>query len=110
MVADGVAVQLILRRRLALDEASAKALLSNGVGVNNDGVFGCRGPPWRCLLGCFLLGLCLPGEILSPVLRGSDGGGIDVWGVALELMSTCFSCGWWFDGCLKVWGLGWKRA
>jgi hypothetical protein len=35
------------------------------------------------LLGCFLLGLCLPCENLSPVLRGSDNGGFDVvsfWG------------------------------
>jgi hypothetical protein len=35
----------------ALDEASGESLPGYGVGVNNSGVFGCRGPPWRRFVG-----------------------------------------------------------
>jgi hypothetical protein len=50
------------------------------------------------LLGCFLLGLCLPGENLSPVLRRSDNGGghavsflgASLW-KSLDLLHL-----WWF--------------
>jgi hypothetical protein len=74
----------------ALDEASGESFPDLGVGVNNGGVFGRRDPPWWHLLGCFLLGPCLPGENLSPVSqRGNDGGFGVVFlleGVALEDM------------------------
>jgi hypothetical protein len=34
-----------------------KALPGYGVSVSNNDVLECREPPWRCLLGCFMLGL-----------------------------------------------------
>jgi hypothetical protein len=68
----------------------AKALLGNGVDANNDDVSRYRGPPWRRLLECFLLGLCLPGENLSPVLRRGDDDGIDI--VSLLGASLWNSC------------------
>jgi hypothetical protein len=48
------------------------------------------------LLGCFLLGLCLPGENLSPVLRRSDDGGcgvISFLGRRFGKLVTCFAGG-----------------
>jgi hypothetical protein len=35
----------------AFDEASGESLPDYGVGANNDGVFGCRDPPWRRFVG-----------------------------------------------------------
>jgi hypothetical protein len=59
MVAISVAAHLILRLSgRHSTELRAKALPGYGVGVSNDGVFECREPPWRRLLGGFLLGLC----------------------------------------------------
>jgi hypothetical protein len=53
-------------------EALGKSLPGDGVGVNNGGVLGCRGPPWRRFVGmASWLGLCLPGENLSPVFGGA---------------------------------------
>jgi hypothetical protein len=87
----------------------AKALLDNSVGVNNDDVFGCRGPLWRRLLGCFLLVLCLPSENLSSILLGSDDDSIDVvsfLGVPLWNSRWLASLvDGWLGGCLKVGGL-----
>jgi hypothetical protein len=56
----------------------ANALPGYSVGINNDGVFGCRGPSLRHFLGCFLLCLCFSGENLSPVLWSSDDSGFNI--------------------------------
>jgi hypothetical protein len=73
MAAVNVAVQLILRLSgRHSTELRAKALPGYGVGVNNDGVFRCRKPPWRRLLGGFLLGLYF------SRCRRSDDDGFDV--------------------------------
>jgi hypothetical protein len=74
------------RRRVGI----GRKLSRLGVGVNDSGVFGYRSPPWRRLLGCFMLGLCLPGENLSPVLRRSDDGGCSVISfLGASLWKTC---------------------
>jgi hypothetical protein len=81
------------RCRVGIGRSVGRKLSRLGVGVNNGGVFGCRSSPWRRLLGCFLLGLCLPGEInLSPVLRRSDDGGVSFpsWGRRFGRPETCF--------------------
>jgi hypothetical protein len=51
MVAIGVAVIFSFVVGPALDEASGESLPGFGVGVNNGGVFECRGPPWRRFVG-----------------------------------------------------------
>jgi hypothetical protein len=73
-----------------------------------------RCPPWRCFLGCFLLGLCLPGGNTSPVLRRSDGGGIGAVSFSRALLwksRAYLACGlmasqtledWWFGRCLSL--------
>jgi hypothetical protein len=75
MVAVGDVVHLFLCLWVDIGEASGESLPGRGAGVNISGVFGRRCPPWRNLLGCFLLGLCLPGGNTSPILRRSDDDG-----------------------------------
>jgi hypothetical protein len=77
MVAVGDVVHLFTCLRVDIGEASGESLPGRGAGVNIGGVFGRRCPPWRRLLGCFLLGLCLPGGNTPSVLRRSDDDGID---------------------------------
>jgi hypothetical protein len=79
MVVVSVAVQLILGLSgRHSTELRAKALPGYGVSVNNDDVFGCRKPPWRCLLGGFLLGLCFSKRKPFSSCWRSDDDGFDV--------------------------------
>jgi hypothetical protein len=109
MVAVGVVVHLFLCLRVDIGEASGESLPGRGVDVNIGGVFGRRCPPWRRLLRCFLLGLCLPGGNTSPVLRRSDDGGIGVVSFLRALLwksRAYLACGLMASRTLEDWWFG----